>query len=81
MVERRFQWLCKSTPPGGGQGWEARGSVEMGARKKAGDRGMCTWGRAWLKREKGETQWDKLSQDSKLNSGVRGFHRFTSASV
>lgn len=27
----------------GGQGWEARGSVEMG-RWKAGDRGMCIHG-------------------------------------
>ena len=62
MVKRRFQWLCKRTPPGGGQGWEAQGSVEMGVWKKADDWGMCTWGRARLKREKGETTGQPVSR-------------------
>ena len=62
-------------------GWEACGSVETGVWKKADDWRTCTWGRAWLKREQGETQWDNLSQDAKLNSALRGSHRFTSASV
>lgn len=78
MVERRFQWLCMRTPTEGGEGQEAWGSVDMGGQKKADDRGMCTLDRAWLRGEEGETQWDNLSQDSKLNSGLKGFHRLTS---
>lgn len=61
---------------GAGQG--ARGSVGMGVQKKADDQGTCTLGRVCLRVAGGETQRDTLSQDSKFNSGLRGFQTLIS---